>query len=422
MSRQHPHAAFAEGKIGQYLLSCLDEAAQHSQPGDGVTRLFCSPEHRQVLPLIEQWMTRAGLTPELDAAGNLVGRCPKALSGEPTLIMGSHQDSVVEGGKYDGMLGIAVPLVALEALRHAGVRLPYGVEVVAFGDEEGVRFPTTLVGSRALAGTTDPQQLEARDKHGISLREALRSFGVDPDGIPALGRDPANTLGYLEVHIEQGPRLEQRDHAVGIVTALTGIERHHVTVSGKAGHAGTTPMPGRQDALVGASEMVLAVDSVLQTTEGLVGVVGQLDVHPNAVNVIPASVTFTVELRSPQSDTRQYGREAVQAALQEVAGRRGLTLSMDNTYQAEGAHCAEWIMRGLEQACTAVEQPCERMFSGAGHDGLAMQDLTDIGMIFVRCKDGLSHHPDESISAEDGEAAVRVIMAFLQQLDTSRRR
>lgn len=419
MSQQHSHAAFAEGKIGQYLLSGLDEAAQHSQPGAGVTRLFCSPEHRQVLPLIEQWMTRAGLTPERDAAGNLVGRCSKALSGEPTLIMGSHQDSVVEGGKYDGMLGIAVPLVALEALRHAGVTLPYGVEVVAFGDEEGVRFPTTLVGSRALAGTIDPQQLEARDKQGISLKEALRGFGVDPDGIPALARDPANTLGFVEVHIEQGPRLEQRDHAVGVVTSLTGIERHRVTVSGKAGHAGTTPMPGRHDALVGASEMVLAVDRVLQTTQDLVGVIGQLDVHPNAVNVIPASVTFTVELRSPQSKTRQQGHETIKATLHEVAERRGLTLSMDNTYSADGAHCAEWIMRGLEQACASVEQPTERMFSGAGHDGLAMQDVTDIGMLFVRCKDGLSHHPEESISADDGEAAVRVMMAFLQQLDTS---
>lgn len=420
MSQQHPHAAFAEGKIGQYLLSCLDEAAQHSQPGDGVTRLFCSPEHRQVLPLIEQWMTRAGLTPERDAAGNLVGRCPKALSGEPALIMGSHQDSVVEGGKYDGMLGIAVPLVALEALRHAGVALPYGVEVVAFGDEEGVRFPTTLVGSRALAGTTVPQQLEARDKQGISLKEALRSFGVEPDDIPTLARDPANTLGFVEVHIEQGPRLEQRDHAVGIVTALTGIERHQVTVSGKAGHAGTTPMPGRQDALIGAADMVLAVDRVLHTTEGLVGVVGQLDVHPNAVNVIPASVTFTIELRSPEEATRRHGREAVQAALNDIADRRGLALAMDNTYRADGAHCAEWIMRGLEQACVTVKQPTERMFSGAGHDGLAMQDLTDIGMLFVRCKEGLSHHPDESISADDGEAAVRVMMAFLQQLDPSR--
>ncbi|MCL7930723.1 M20 family metallo-hydrolase [Halomonas llamarensis] len=420
MPQHTPHAPFAEGQIGHDLLTRLDEAARYSQPGPGVTRLFCSPEHRQVLPLIEQWMELAGLTPELDAAGSLVGRCPNAQAGKPTLTLGSHQDSVVEGGKYDGMLGIAVPLIALEALRREGITLPYGVEVVAFGDEEGVRFPTTLVGSRALAGTTDPQQLKARDKQGISLKEALRSFGVEPDGIPALARDPANTLGFVEVHIEQGPRLEQHDHAVGVVTSLTGIERHQVTVSGKAGHAGTTPMPGRHDALVGASEMVLAVDRVLQTTEGLVGVVGQLDVHPNAVNVIPASVTFTVELRSPQSETRQRGHETIQAALDEVAERRELTLSMDNTYRADGAHCAEWIMHGLEQACATVEQPTDRMFSGAGHDGLAMQDVTDIGMLFVRCKEGLSHHPDESISAEDGEAAVRVIMAFLQQLDAFR--
>ncbi|CEP34343.1 MULTISPECIES: allantoate amidohydrolase [unclassified Halomonas] len=408
--------AFNQGELGKTLIDRLDEAAQYSEPGPGVTRLFCSQAHRQVLPLISRWMEHAGLTPQLDAAGNLVGRCPKAQAGEKTFIMGSHQDSVIEGGKYDGMLGVALPLLALEALKREGVTLPFGVEVVAFGDEEGVRFPTTLVGSKALAGSVTPDQLEAQDAEGISLREALIAFGCTPEDIPANAREPANTLGFLEVHIEQGPILEQRDHAVGIVTALTGIERHQVTLSGKAGHAGTTPMGIRHDALVGAAEIVLAIDSVLQNTDELVGVVGRLNVHPNAVNVIPALVTFTVELRSPESATRQYGREAVKAALETVAKRRGLTINIENTYSADAVACADWMMTALEQACTQVGQPAERMFSGAGHDGLAMQALTDIGMLFVRCKDGLSHHPDEAITAEDGEVATRVIMAFLQQL------
>jgi len=185
---------------------------------------------------------------------------------------------------------------------------------------------------------------------------------------------------------------------------------------GNAGPAGTTPMPIRHDALVGAAEMVLAVDSVLQRTDKLVGVVGKLDVHPNAVNVIPAEVTFTVELRSPERNIRQRGREAVYAAMEEVATRRELVLEMEKTYSADAVACADWMMTSLEEACAQAGQPAERLFSGAGHDGLAMQALTDIGMLFVRCKDGLSHHPDEAITAEDGEAATRVVMAFLQQL------
>lgn len=416
MTKAAVNTPFAQGELGQVLIKRLDEAAHCSAPGAGVTRLFCSQEHRDVLPLISAWMEQAGLTPQLDAAGNLVGRCPKAQAGEKTFIMGSHQDSVIEGGKYDGMLGVALPILALEALQREGMTLPFGIEVIAFGDEEGVRFPTTLVGSKALAGNVTPDQLAVRDEQGVSLEEALIAFGCQPGEIPTIARDPANTLGFLEVHIEQGPILEQRHHAVGVVTALTGIERHRVTLSGKAGHAGTTPMPIRHDALVGAAEMVLAVDSELQRTDKLVGVVGQLNVHPNAVNVIPAEVTFTVELRSPERRIRQRGRDAVYAAMEEVATRRGLVLEMENKYSADAVACSDWIMTSLETACANVGQPAERLFSGAGHDGLAMQALTDIGMLFVRCKDGLSHHPDEAITAEDGEAATRVVMAFLQQL------
>lgn len=419
MTKTAVHTPFAQGELGQVLIERLDEAARCSAPGAGVTRLFCSQEHRDVLPTISRWMEQAGLAPQLDAAGNLVGRCPRAQAGEKTFIMGSHQDSVIEGGKYDGMLGVALPILALEALKREGVTLPFGIEVVAFGDEEGVRFPTTLVGSKALAGNVTPDQLDAQDAQGVTLAEALTAFGCNPEQIPAVARDPANTIGFLEVHIEQGPILEQQHHAVGIVTALTGIERHKVTLRGKAGHAGTTPMPMRYDALVGAAEMVLAVDSVLQRTDKLVGVVGKLDVHPNAVNVIPAEVTFTVELRSPERVIRQHGREVITMVLETVAKRRGLILNIERTYSADGVGCADWMMTTLEEACTNVGQPAERLFSGAGHDGLAIQALTDIGMLFVRCKDGLSHHPDEAISAEDGDAATRVVMAFLQQLARS---
>lgn len=402
--------------LGRELLAWLDDAATHSLPGPGVTRLFCSAEHRAVLERIADWMREAGLEPSLDASGNLVGSSPRATAGERTLILGSHQDTVVEGGKYDGMLGVALPLMALKALRECGIELPYGVQVVAFGDEEGTRFQSTLIGSRALAGTFKPESLDARDADGVTLGEALRDFGGDPDAIPALARDPGRVLGFCEVHIEQGPVLEQRDHAVGVVTALTGIERHRVTLAGKAGHAGTTPMPGRRDALVGAAEMVVEADRVLNATEQLVGVVGKLDVRPNAVNVIPAETTFTLELRSPDPERRRAGREQLLGAFAEIAEARGLTLDMQQTYSAEAVDCADWMIEALEAAGEACGQPAERLFSGAGHDGLAMHDLTDIGMLFVRCRDGLSHHPDEAITAEDAEAATRVMMAFLRGL------
>ncbi|SHF65623.1 allantoate deiminase [Modicisalibacter ilicicola DSM 19980] len=402
--------------LGQTLLQRLDEAARHSEPGPGVTRLFCSDEHRAVLEVIKEWMSKAGLTAELDASGTLVGRNERARAGEKTLIMGSHQDTVVEGGKYDGMLGVALPLMALQALKEEGVELPYGIEVVAFGDEEGTRFQSTLIGSRALAGTFDPASLEARDAESVSLGQALEAFGGDPEAIPGLARDPDSILGFVEVHIEQGPVLEQRDHAVGVVTALTGIERHRLIVTGKAGHAGTTPMPGRRDALVGAAEMIVEVDRVLNATDDFVGVVGKLEVRPNAVNVIPAAVEFTLELRSPDAEVRRHGRDGILAACRRLAAARGLELDIELTYEAEAVDCADWLVDALEDACRACEEPAERLFSGAGHDGLAMCDLTDIGMLFVRCTDGLSHHPDEAISASDAEAATRVLMRFLAEL------
>ncbi|SDM94199.1 M20 family metallo-hydrolase [Vreelandella arcis] len=407
--------------LGQCLMDRLDEAASYSLPGPGVTRLFAGEEHRKLLPLVSSWMRLAGLEPELDAVGNLVGRCPRALAGEPALILGSHQDSVVEGGKYDGMLGVVMPLLALQALREQGREPSCAVEIVAFGDEEGVRFPSTLVGSRALAGTLDPKVLEGEDKEGITLREALERLGADPSRLAETARDPARVLGYIEVHIEQGPVLENEGLALGVVTALTGIERHRVKVSGKAGHAGTTPMAGRRDALVGASAMVLEADSLLRHLDGLVGVIGQLCVRPGAVNVIPSEVEFTLEVRSPDTDKRLAGRREILAALSGIAKERGLEISTRVDYQAEGVPCAEWMIEALEQSCKDEGQATRRLFSGAGHDGLAMHDLTDIGMLFLRCRGGLSHHPDEAIAAKDAEAGVRVIMRLLTKMgDMSR--
>ena len=401
---------------GHLVYDRLEQAAQFSRPGPGVTRLFLSAEHKQVAALICDWMKQAGLEPEIDAAGNIVGRDEKARNGAPTLIMGSHQDSVVSGGKYDGMLGVALPIAVIEGLHNRNIDLPFGIEIVAFGDEEGTRFQSTLVGSRALAGTFDPAALDATDDPGISVRSALKEFGCDPENIPALKRSRQNTLGFLEVHIEQGPILEAQNLPVGIVTALTGIERHRVLIKGKASHAGTTPMDKRHDALLAAADIVHKVNQVCCETDGMVGVVGKLEVSPNAVNVIPDSVDLTIELRAPERAVRVNGRGAILSALGNIAQNRAVAISADQTYEAEGVPCAGWMMNGLEAAITEHNIRPLRLFSGAGHDGLAMHDLCDIGMLFVRCKDGLSHHPNEAITAEDTGIAAKVLATYLQNL------
>jgi allantoate deiminase len=402
--------------LGQLVYDRLEEAAQFSQSGPGVTRLFLSPEHKQVATLIRDWMTQAGLHTEIDAAGNIVGRDAKAQQGTPTLIMGSHQDTVVSGGKYDGMLGVALPIAVVGDLYNRNIDLPFGIEIVAFGDEEGTRFQSTLVGSRALAGTFDPKALEATDDHGISVRAALRDFGCNPDAIATLKRDHKNTLGFLEIHIEQGPVLESRDLPVGIVTALTGIERHRVLIKGKASHAGTTPMDKRQDALLAAADIIHKVNQVCRETEGMVGVVGKIEVSPNAVNVIPDTVDLTIELRAPERTVRLNGRGAILSSLGTIAQNRTVAITVDKTYEAEGVPCADWMMNGLEAAIGKQGLAPLRLFSGAGHDGLAMHDLCDIGMLFVRCKDGLSHHPDEAITAADADIAAHVLAEYLQNL------
>ena len=402
--------------LGQLVYDRLEEAAQFSQSGPGVTRLFLSPEHKQVATLIRDWMTQAGLHTEIDAAGNIVGRDAKAQQGTPTLIMGSHQDTVVSGGKYDGMLGVALPIAVVGDLYNRNIDLPFGIEIVAFGDEEGTRFQSTLVGSRALAGTFDPKALEATDDHGISVRAALRDFGCNPDAIATLKRARKNTLGFLEIHIEQGPVLESRDLPVGIVTALTGIERHRVLIKGKASHAGTTPMDKRQDALLAAADIIHKVNQVCRETEGMVGVVGKIEVSPNAVNVIPDTVDLTIELRAPERTVRLNGRGAILSSLGTIAQNRTVAITVDKTYEAEGVPCADWMMNGLEAAIGKQGLAPLRLFSGAGHDGLAMHDLCDIGMLFVRCKDGLSHHPDEAITAADADIAAHVLAEYLQNL------
>ncbi len=406
---------------GRDILDRLELLASHSEGGPGVTRRLATPEHRAVHDLLSGWMAEAGMTVRLDAAANTVGRYEASEPGAPALMMGSHQDTVRQGGRYDGILGVVVPLACIKVLHDAGERLPFALEVVAFSDEEGLRFGTGLFGSSAIIGQARIEDLERRDEDGTSLAQALRDFGLDPDALPGAARRPEELHGFVEVHIEQGPILEAEGLPVGLVTDITFGANLTVTLTGVAGHAGTVPMGRRQDALAGAAEAIQAVERTCREREDLVGTVGKLAVAPGATNVIPGECSFTVDIRSPQEPVVAGAVADLQSAFEALAGARGLQLDVQQRYQLPGCPCTPWLMEQLELAILAQDLPVRRLFSGAGHDAMAMRHLTDIAMLFVRCTAGISHNPAEAITAEDAGIAARVLLRFLRAFDPAQR-
>ncbi|MET4104448.1 allantoate deiminase [Roseovarius sp. MBR-78] len=398
---------------GALAQSWLDRLAQCSEPGRGVTRLPFTPEHRAALDILTELMQNAGLTVSMDAAGTLIGRLDGSADG-PVLLLGSHQDSVREGGAYDGIMGVVLPVLAIQKLHASGRALPFSVEVLTFADEEGVRFPTALMGPRALAGTFDMAALDMQDRDGISLRRAMKDFGLAPENLPGLKRNPANILGWVEVHLEQGPVLEHAEQPIGIVTAICGIERHSVTLTGMAAHAGTVPMELRRDALAGASEFVLAVEALAQNTDGLLANVGELQVRPSAVNAVPGEVTLTLELRAPSDDLREEAAQELTSRANDIAVRRNLALDISRTYAQAATPCAHELSSRLAQAARKQGHKALHMPSGATHDTSAMADLCPVAMQFTRCKDSISHHPNESVDSAAMSAAIDVLCALLQ--------
>ncbi len=398
---------------GEELLNRLQKLAECSEPGPGLTRLPFTPQHDQARELISSWMHQAGLNVRLDAAGTLIGR-KNGPDGAPTLAMGSHQDSIRHGGMFDGMLGIALPILVLEGLKE--YELPFSVEVMAFADEEGVRFPTALMGPRAIAGTFDLDCLELKDRDGISLKKALNDFGCQAEEIPQLVRKPEEFLGFVEIHIEQGPVLEDMERGLGVVTSICGIERWKVSLFGKAGHAGTTPMELRKDALAGAAEVALEVEKVCRATQGAVGIVGRIETFPNVVNVIPAQVDFTIELRAGEDSVRSKISSQIANATRRIALDRQLKLDMEKTYEQKAVPCDEALSGALANAVLEVQGDAPKLMSGATHDASAMADVCPIAMLFVRCTDGLSHHPDEAMTAQDGALAIATLECFLKKL------
>lgn len=396
------------------IMRRADELARCTELADGLTRVCMSSEMRAAYDLVRGWMLAAGMSVREDAVGNIVGRYEGEQSGAPCLLTGSHLDTVRNAGRYDGMLGVITPIECVQALHDAGRRLPFAIEVVGFCDEEGVRFATTFLGSRAIAGTFDPKALDAKDRNGVTMRDALRAFGGDPDGIPKAAKRPDEVLGFVELHIEQGPVLEAEELAVGTVTAINGFTRLAVRVRGMAGHAGTVPMNLRKDALAATAECILAVERIAQSTRHLVGTVGRIDALPGAINVIPGNVTFTVDVRAPVDALREKARDDIIAAIEGITARRGLEAVVEITQESGVAACAPHLMDQLDRAIAAEGMKPMRLPSGAGHDGMAIRTLTDICMLFVRCKAGISHNPAEAITVEDAEAGARVLGRFIE--------
>ncbi|MCF4099216.1 M20 family metallo-hydrolase [Maritalea mediterranea] len=400
---------------GKLTAERLTEIAKCSEAGPGVTRLPFTREHADALQLIEGWMQDAGLETHLDAAGTLVGRTTFPGASQ-TLYMGSHQDSVRHGGAYDGIMGVALPILALKKLKDEGITLPFNVEILAFADEEGVRFPTALIGSRALAGSYDPAVLDLKDRDGISIDQAMRAFGLSPDNIPKLKRNNNRALGFVEVHIEQGPMLQDEDLSLGVVTAICGIERHSVTFHGVSGHAGTLPMRNRQDALVGASKLISYVNELAVNTEHLRATVGALDISPNVVNAVPNEARLTVEMRSADDAVRAEAAQQIEDKAKEIAETNRLTVSYDKTYAQPAQQCADSLRSPLAEAVKAQLGRALALPSGATHDASAMADLGPMAMMFVRCKDGISHNPAEYASPEDMGDAVQVLAQFIKNM------
>lgn len=388
----------------------LETIAKVSEPGPGVTRLPFGPEHEAALEIITDWMQKARCKVTLDAAGTLIGR-KEGPEGAPTLLIGSHQDSVRHGGAFDGIMGVALGCLALEAIGDRA--LPFSVEVLAFADEEGVRFPTALIGPRALAGTLDPCVFAMVDKTGVSLGAALEAFGGDPEGTAALARDPVSVAGYVELHIEQGPVLEGEDKPLGVVTAISGIERYSVTITGEAGHAGTVPMEMRHDALLAASDLVRGVHDMARD-HGIRATVGQLDVSPNVVNAIPARVDLTIEIRAAEDPARAAMGAALGPLCAQIAKATATQIEIEKTYAQPAQACDAALREGLAAAVRNVTgEAAPELPSGATHDASAMADLCPIAMLFLRCKGGISHNPAEYASAGDMGQAVSALAAFL---------
>jgi hydantoinase/carbamoylase family amidase len=416
------NVALEKLRFGPEIMVRLERLGSISHDHGALSRHFLTPEHKTAGELIKGWMEEAGMKAGFDAIGNVVGRYEGVRPGLPVLLTGSHFDTVRNAGKYDGMLGVVTPISCVKALHVVGGRLPFAIEVIAFADEEGVRFNSTLLGSRAVAGTFDPTLLEKTDAQGITMAEGLRRFGLDPARVREAALNPKDVLGYVEIHIEQGPVLLNEGLPVGVVTSIAGANRFVVHVEGLAGHAGTVPMNHRQDAATAAAEMLLYIEKRCQAAESLVGTVGVLNVPNGATNVIPGVAEFTIDIRAGDDAIRKAAVADVLWEIEAIATRRKVKAVATVQHEAHASPCAPRIMEHIAEQIRAEGIEPRYLASGAGHDGMAISDMTDIGMLFVRCGNGgISHNPAETMTVEDADLGARIFLNVLRNFPVKER-
>jgi hydantoinase/carbamoylase family amidase len=396
------------------LKRCDELAACTEEPGR-ITRRYATPALVEAARLVRGYMREAGLAAELDGALNVVGRYEGGAPGAPALLLGSHLDSVPDAGRYDGPLGVLSAIEVVARLHAAGRRLPVALEVAAFADEEGVRFGSDYIGSRALLGGLDAPTLALRDEAGTTLAEALAAVGGSPAALTAPVERPPR-VGYLEVHIEQGPVLEAAGLPLGVVTAIAGQTRRRLSLVGVAGHAGTVPMALRHDALCAAAEFVLRVERAAQATPGLVATVGSLHVAPGAANVVPGAVELTVDVRHPDDARRLAALAAIQIEAGQIAARRGVTLTAETIADAPSTPLDAGLADDLAAAIAARGLEAPRLPSGAGHDAVAIGPHMPAAMLFVRCRGGISHHPDEAVEHADVALVLDVLADAVERV------
>jgi allantoate deiminase len=419
------------------VMQRIGALARISEEAGRLTRMFCSPAMRKANKLVGSWMREAGMEVRQDAIGNLIGHYPaknqKSSRSErdknqksfvkrhpKLLLLGSHLDTVRDAGKFDGPLGVLVAIACVHHLHDGGIRLPFAIEVIGFADEEGVRYQSAYLGSKALAGTFSEEDLKRIDANGVPMAEAIRRFGGNPEAISKARLDPKRLLGYAEVHIEQGPVLEKKHLAVGVVTAIAGQTRMKLTFTGHAGHAGTTPMNMRRDALCAAAEFLLDAELLAKSQDGLVATVGEITARPGASNVIPGQVQLSLDVRHAEDRARQAAVAELEKRAATVAAERKVGLNWQHVHQSPAVTCDQLLSSVLSEAVKRHQQEVVSLQSGAGHDAAAMAAITPATMLFVRCKGGISHHPDESASVEDVRVAIEVMNDFINLLCAER--
>jgi len=386
--------------FARLLMERCDELGAITDEPGRITRTFASPAMRRANKLVGAWMREAGLQVREDAAFNLIGRWNSTQRGAKTFLLGSHLDTVRDAGRYDGPLGVLTAIAAVQSLKARGVVLPFNVEIVGFSDEEGVRYQTAYLGSRAFAGT-----LTAADLARIEEKQIVKAR-----------RNHKEFLGYAEVHIEQGPVLEKHNLPVAVVTAIAGQSRLRVEFHGTAGHAGTVPMPMRHDALAGAAEFILAVESLAKSKSGLVATVGKIEAMPGASNVISGKTALTLDVRDQQDARRLAAVKALRAKAGAIAKRRGLKLTWTPVQQTAAVQCDKTLTRIFSKCVARRGLTVLKLPSGAGHDGAALAAMCPVAMLFVRCKGGISHNPAESVKAADAGVGVAVLAEFVERL------